>query len=517
MADINSSLPVRTQTDGDVNVDVNDISAGTQTNDVKITLDSEVVSVSNAGTFAVQEDGAALTALQLIDDAIFADDAAFTVGTSKVAATGYLADDTTSDSVNEGDVGIPRMTLTRKPYAVITDATSENNAGVDASGHLQVDIAADSVGVGGGTEYTEGNTDTTITGKAILWEDTGDTLATVSAASPLPTDTINLGGTAIATNSGVNGGGVQRVTIATDDTVATDLTAIKTAVELIDDAISGTEMQVDVVAALPTGANTIGDVTVSGDALTALQLIDNPVATISTTDVFRVAMFDDSDTQITSFGVTHTDDAAFTTASDDGVPMFAMYDDTTPSAATEDAAGVVRMSAARELYNVIRDAAGNERGANVDANNNLQVIAAANSGVDIGDVTVNNAETNPVPVYMTSGAASGSEVNDYDTTAAVAASASDNHDYTVANTTFLLKQITFAASGKMKVELQTGPVASLATKGVWFISTANPSFTIDFAQPIEVPSTSTGTVRLIRTNLESSAMDVYSTIIGSDI
>ena len=39
------------------------------------------------------------------------------------------------------------------------------------------------------------------------------------------------------------------------------LDAIKTAVELLDNAIAGTEVQVDVVAALPTGANTIGAVT----------------------------------------------------------------------------------------------------------------------------------------------------------------------------------------------------------------------------------------------------------------
>lgn len=122
-----------------------------------------------------------------------------------------------------------------------------------------------------------------------------------------------------------------------------------------------------------------------------------------------------------------------------------------------------------------------------------------------------------MPVYITSGLVSGSEVNDYDTTASVAASGSDNHDYTVANTTFLLKQITGAASGKMKIELQVGPLASLVTKGVWFVSTANPNWAITFAQPIEVPVASTGTVRIIRTNLESSAMDVYSTIIGSDI
>lgn len=50
------------------------------------------------------------------------------------------------------------------------------------------------------------------------------------------------------------------VTIASDDTI---LTAIKTAVELIDNSISGSETQVDVVAALPTGTNNIGDVDVA--------------------------------------------------------------------------------------------------------------------------------------------------------------------------------------------------------------------------------------------------------------
>jgi hypothetical protein len=44
--------------------------------------------VTNAGTFATQVDGSALTALQLIDDPVFADEAAFTVASSKVMATG---------------------------------------------------------------------------------------------------------------------------------------------------------------------------------------------------------------------------------------------------------------------------------------------------------------------------------------------------------------------------------------------------------------------------------------------
>lgn len=74
--------------------------------------------VTNAGTFAVQVDGSALTALQLIDDVVYTDDAAFTPGTSKVAAVGLQADETSTDSIDEGDIGCPRMTLDRK--AIVT-------------------------------------------------------------------------------------------------------------------------------------------------------------------------------------------------------------------------------------------------------------------------------------------------------------------------------------------------------------------------------------------------------------
>lgn len=56
--------------------------------DVPITLAGESVAVTNAGTFATQVDGDALTALQLIDDAIYADDADWTADTSKHALVG---------------------------------------------------------------------------------------------------------------------------------------------------------------------------------------------------------------------------------------------------------------------------------------------------------------------------------------------------------------------------------------------------------------------------------------------
>lgn len=42
-----------------------------------------------------------------------------------------------------------------------------------------------------GTQYTEADTDTTITGTAVMWEDTSDTLRAVSAAKPLPVSVQN--------------------------------------------------------------------------------------------------------------------------------------------------------------------------------------------------------------------------------------------------------------------------------------------------------------------------------------
>lgn len=55
-----------------------------------------------------------ITSVQLLDDVIFTDDAAFTPATSKIAMIGFQADETSTDSVDEGDAGAPRMTLDRK-------------------------------------------------------------------------------------------------------------------------------------------------------------------------------------------------------------------------------------------------------------------------------------------------------------------------------------------------------------------------------------------------------------------
>ena len=57
---------------------------------------------------------------------------------------------------------------------------------------LNINIVGDDVGIGGGTQYTEGDTDATITGTAVMWEDGSDTLRSVSSAKPLPISVASL-------------------------------------------------------------------------------------------------------------------------------------------------------------------------------------------------------------------------------------------------------------------------------------------------------------------------------------
>jgi hypothetical protein len=110
------------------------------------------------------------------------------------------------------------------------------------------------------------------------------------------------------------------------------------------------------------------------------------------------------------------------------------------------------------------------------------------------------------------------EVHDYDTASAVAADATDNHDYATVNTTFLLKSVIVSGSGNIKFEVQTGPVASLATVAVGFLTgRQGDTKQLFFDPPVEVPVTSTGTTRIIRTNRQGAATDLYSTIIGLDV
>ena len=149
---------------------------------------------------------------------------------------------------------------TTRDFLLGYNGTNWDRVRVANTGRLQVDVVT---GGGGGTQYTEGDTDASITGSAMLWEDGSDTLRAVSAAKPLPVDLQD-----------------SSVTVANAGTFATQVDgAALTALELIDDTVytddtsthaTGTSKgNLMMAAAAPTdaavNANDIGAVAMTTD------------------------------------------------------------------------------------------------------------------------------------------------------------------------------------------------------------------------------------------------------------
>lgn len=113
----------------------------------------------------------------------------------------------------------------------------------------------------------------------------------------------------------------------------------------------------------------------------------------------------------------------------------------------------------------------------------------------------------------------GDEINNYNTAAAVGAGASSNHDYTVtALKTLLLSQIEASGSGKAKIEVQieTGVATGVFnSRFVQFNSTSSPNMSLQLKSPISVAAGVR--VRVIRTNRENQAQDLFSTISGQEV
>jgi len=162
-----------------------------------------------------------------------------------------------------------------------------------------------------------------------------------------------------------------------------------------------------------------------------------------------------------------------------------------------------------------------------DGTETLNITAAGEAEIDIAAQSLTavkiskdasaNTELNPIYVHNVDTIVSGEEIHDYDTAAGVASDATDNHDYTVVGT-MLLKSVIVSGSGNIKFEVQTGPTASLVTVAVGFLTGRQGDTKQLFFDPaIEVPVTGTGLVRIIRTNRQGAATDLYSTIIGNDV
>lgn len=128
------------------------------------------------------------------------------------------------------------------------------------------------------------------------------------------------------------------------------------------------------------------------------------------------------------------------------------------------------------------------------------------------------SSSNPLPVILDP-AGIGISINDYKDATAIAAGASDNHDYTVtAGKTLHLEQLESTGSGKSKMEVQieTGVATGVFTsKFVQFNSTATPNMHIALLANILVAAGVR--VRVIMTNRDNQSQDMYSTISGFEV
>lgn len=108
----------------------------------------------------------------------------------------------------------------------------------------------------------------------------------------------------------------------------------------------------------------------------------------------------------------------------------------------------------------------------------------------------------------------GTEVVNYNTAAAIAGGASNNHDLVFASASKLY-QVLASASGKLKTEVQieTGSATGVFnTICVRFNSTADPDCDMTLSKYAAIPAGAR--VRVIRTNRDNQAQDVYSTIVA---
>jgi len=105
------------------------------------------------------------------------------------------------------------------------------------------------------------------------------------------------------------------------------------------------------------------------------------------------------------------------------------------------------------------------------------------------------------------------QVEDYDTAAAVGGGANSTHTYNNATGgNVYIHTVEGAASGAMKIEVKIGAAAAEVTKAVGFTSMANPTVQLFFVEPLICANGHN--VLVVRTNREAVAMDVYSFING---
>jgi hypothetical protein len=384
---------------------------------------------AGTGTFTVQ------------DSSSLVDDAAFSPASSRVLAVGFTFDDVTPDTVNEGDIGAARMSANRNIYVQLRDAAgNERGLNVDAAGAIGITDAGGTLTIDNGTlAVVGGGTEGTALRVTVASDSTGVLSIDDNGAS------ITVDGTVTA-NAGTGTFTVQDTASLVDDAAFTPATSRvlmfgaefdNVAVDSVDEGdagalrmsanrnllvnirdAAGNERGLNVDAAGSIGVthstlSVVGGgteatalrVTVATDSTGVLSIDDNggsltvdgTVTANAGTGTFTVGGTVTANagtgTFTTSDTATQIDDAAFTPATSRVMMIGGTFDDVTPDSVNEGDGGAVRMSANRNLFTTLRDAAGNERGVNVDATNRLSVSVDNTATVTISSLPNEGQQT----------------------------------------------------------------------------------------------------------------------------
>jgi hypothetical protein len=274
--------------------------------------------------------------------------------------------------------------------ATVRDYANSNPVAV-----VLTDSNGDFAAAGAGTQYTEGDTDASITGTAVMMEVAADTLEPVqgTVADGL---LVNLGGNndvtvtgTVTANAGsgtfmVGDGAGALNTIVDSGTLTANIGT--TGGIALDATLTGGTQKTRITDgtddALVTAA---GSLQVDGSGVT------QPISAVSLPLPTGAATSANQSTEITSLqtidDIVHSNDAAIASTAAIG----GQFDDTVPGTTTENGVRALRMSTRRELYSQIRDAAGNERGVNVTTANALVVDGSAVTQPVSGTVTATQA------------------------------------------------------------------------------------------------------------------------------
>ena len=287
------------------------VGGGTEATALRVTIASD-----STGVLSIDDNAGSLT----VDGTVTANLAA---GTNNIGDVDVLSVVPGTGATNLGkaidtatgatDTGVLALATRDDALAALTPIDGDNvQLRTNARGATWVSIEDGAGGqittFGGGTQYTEADTDASITGTAVMWEDAADTLRVASAAKPLPVEVIAgaTSGTEYIDDTSTHSTGVTSgfaflaAATPTDGSVdANDLgvVAMTTDRRLHTSAAQSGTWNVNNVAgtvSLPTGASTLAEqqtqtghlATIAGDTTsiqTAVELLDDVVATLGTT------------------------------------------------------------------------------------------------------------------------------------------------------------------------------------------------------------------------------------------